>query len=101
MLANDADPHSVQRPLVGEPSIGLRGQPAYAESGPLVLWIVAGDHLEPAGGILDGAAQRSYARIESRTDHSDATDQLLRRRQAHQAVVLGGVMDGAAGLLSD
>ena len=93
VLANNADPHSVERALVGEASIGLGGEPADAERGQLILRIVAGDDLEHAGGILDRAAQRSHARIECSADHSGAADQLLRRRQSHQAVVLGGVMD--------
>ena len=101
MLANDADPHSVQRPLVREAAIGLRGQPANAERRQLILWIVAGDDLEHAGGILDRAAQRSHSRIQCRADHSVATDQFLRRRESHDAVVLGGVMDGSAGFLAD
>src|SRR5262252_5092315 len=100
VLANDADPDSVERPLVGEASIGLRRQPADAESGQLILRIVAGDRFKHAGRILDGAAQRSHTRIERRADHSGATDQLLRRRQSYQAVVPRGVMDGAPGLLS-
>src|SRR6516164_8756349 len=46
VLANDADPDSVERPLVGEASIGLRRQPADAESGQLIPWIVAGDRFK-------------------------------------------------------
>ncbi len=101
MLANDADPHSVQRLRVGEASIGLSGQPADAESCQLIRWIVAGDDLEHASGILDGATQRSHARIQCRANHSGATDQLLRRRESDNAVVLGGGMYGSPGFLSD
>jgi hypothetical protein len=101
VLANDADPDSVERPLVGEASIGLRRQPADAESGQLILRIVAGDRFKHAGRILDGAAQRSHARIQCSADHSDATDEFLRWRQSYQAVVPRWVMDGAPGLLSD
>ena len=101
MLANDADPHSVQRLLVRKGAIGLRGQPANAESRQLILWIVAGDDLEHPGGILHGAAQRSHSRIQCRANHSIATDQFLRRRESHNAVVLGGVMDGSPSFLSD
>src|SRR5262249_43422822 len=96
-----ADPNSVQASLVGEASIGLRGQPADAECGELILRIVAGDDLEHVGRILNGAAQRSDAGIECRADHSDATDQLLRRRQSHQAVVPCGVMDRSASFFAD
>ena len=101
MLANDTDPHSIQGSLIGEASIGLRRQPADVEGGQLILWIVAGYNLKHAGHILDGPAQRSRARIECRADHSNATDQFLCRSQSDQAIVLGRVMDGAAGLLSD
>src|SRR5262245_13140452 len=101
MLANDADPYSVQCSLAREALIGFRGNPADAERRQLILWVVAGDDLEQAGGILDGAAQRSHARIQPRANHSVATDQLLRWRETHQAVVLGGVMDRSPGLLAD
>jgi hypothetical protein len=84
----------------GEASIGLCGQPANAESCQLVSWIVAGDDFEHAGGILDGAAQRSRSRIQARANHPRATDQFLGRRQFHKAVVLGGVMDGSPSFLS-
>src|SRR5262249_37459835 len=80
VLADDADPHSGQGPLIREGSIRLRGQPANAESGQLILWIVAGDDLEQASGVLDGAAERSHSRIQSRANHSVTTDQLLCRR---------------------
>ena len=101
VLADDADPHAVQRLLVGKASIGLCGQPANAESCQLVLWIVAGDDFEHPGDILDGATQRSHSRIQTRGNHPRATDQLLRGCQSHKAVVLGGVMDGSPGFLSD
>ena len=101
MLANDADPHSVQRPLVREASIGLRRQPADAERCQLIIQVVAGDDFEHAGSILDGAAQRSHSRVQCRGDHSVATDQFLSRGESHKAVVLGGVMDGSPGFLSD
>src|ERR1700704_7175478 len=101
MLSNDADSHSVQRPLVREASIRLQGQSANAESRQLILWIVAGDDLEHAGGILDGAAERSHSRIQCRANHSVATDQFLRWRESHKTVVLGGVMYGSPGFLSD
>src|ERR1700752_2348475 len=63
VLAHDAYPDSVERPVGDEASIGLRRQPADAESGQLILWIVAGNHFKHAGRILDGAAQRSHTCI--------------------------------------
>jgi hypothetical protein len=80
MLANDADPHSVQCCFVREAAIGLRGQPADAERRQLIVRVVAGDDLEHAGGILDGAAQRPHARVKPRGKHAIAADQFLRRR---------------------
>ena len=101
VLANDADAHAVQCPLVGKAAIGLRRHPADAERRELILGIVAGDDLEHAGGILYRAAQWSNARIQRRADHAVATDQFLRRCEADEAVVLGGVMDRSAGFLAD
>ena len=101
MLANDADSHPVQGALIGEASIRLRRQPADAESGELILRVVAGDDLEHASGILDVAAQRPHARIQSRANHSITADQLLRRRESHNAVVLGGMMDRSPSFLAD
>ena len=101
MLADDADPESVQRPFVREAAVRLRRQPSDAEGSQLIPWIVARDDLQHARAIFYGAAQRSHPRIQGRADHSVAADQLLRRRESNDAVVLGGVMDGPPGFLSD
>ena len=101
VLAKDADPDSIQPSLVRKASIGLRGQAANAESRQFVLGIVAGDDLEHAGGVLHGAAKWPYSSIQRRADHSLPADQFLRRRESHKTVVLGRVMYGSAGFLSN
>jgi len=60
-----------------------------------ILWIVAGDDLEQAGGVLDGAAQRSHARNFSPapTIPSRLTSSCVGASPT-RLLFLGGLMDG-------
>ena len=70
---------------------GSAGIAADAERRQLVLRIVAGDDVEHPRGVLHRAADRADARVQARADHAVAADQLLRRRQADDAVDRGRV----------
>ena len=65
---------------------GCGGCAADAEHGQLVLRVVAGDRVEHPRRVLHRAAHRPDAHVEPGADHPVAAHQLLRRRQADDAV---------------
>src|SRR5262249_31000578 len=78
-LANEADTDSLQAPFSFE--LGVTGfwNPADAVDGKVIRRIVAGDDVEDAGDVLDGAAGCAVAIVESAaSDHPIAADQPLR-----------------------
>src|SRR5262249_62138390 len=97
----DADAYSGQASLVRKISIRLGGQTADAESSKLILRIVAGDDFKHTGSICHRATQWPYASIQRRANHSIAAHQFLRWRQSNDVVVLGRMVYGSPGLLSD
>jgi hypothetical protein len=86
-LANDADADSPQAPFSCELGVTVLWNPADAVDGEVIRRIVAGDDVEDAGDVLDGAAGRAIAIVEpAAADHPIAANQPLRLRKAHSVV---------------
>ena len=101
VLAHDADAQARQRRARSWTEIRRARRAADAERRVLVLRVVAGNHVENPRRVLHRAADRPDAHVEPGADHPVGADELLRRREADEAVDGRRPADGHDRLFGD